>query len=385
MRELHALCLLDLGQYYYELRKYKEARNHYLKALEISALWEGEVGEALNALCHTRCNQCEVRQLAGRFNVQSSNPLEQRFETIEGLLSKYNDDHPWRGLYRQAKAHYCLESWKLTEVQNLLAPLKKESVISFEYYQCQMLLALAAHYSGDLHRTEITLSEAIVELDELRKKEELLKDEKLQTLLVNFYSRQADFYFFLRAGSLNESRDSLVKGCDQAELIGLDDKKNKYHYLYRRLKARLELLDILTSFEIGEKKGNLLLRDDTYNPLTEKDREVKLYKEVIYVFQKYPNDFKALHKVFYENYDGINVNSFQRDVRQLLLFLCEYLLNYINKNEFSEQNFQSERLHIQTIRTKLTEPWNKKDGVQSKIYLEELGESARNVYMLIHK
>ena len=405
-RGLVALCYSDMAETYMRHRLYSLSGKKF--AIATREL-RGDLAPLLNARVLTLSGEGIVRQTfsssGSRKNaIDNQNYNEVFFAPALACLDKVHaaNNHPLRALVEQRQAHYFLETWQLRKtdrtasnateirsefpsVQSLIDICDSCGVHSGnlhscqEYLRCQLLRALAAHFTGNNDTAENTLEKSIGQIKAAANTAEGKDADMWRTQLTNFLQRNADHHLFAY-GDLLQARKSFEESLVEANKAGHHEDSHPLHGYYLAQQARVAWLAAVANDTDGY--GNALSAFDggSSSDFNADKFEGKRYWLSLSVAQAF-NDPDRIHRqlvnVIRNGRELYVRESLSRDDRQLLLFVCKYL----ELEHQDEPLAESDISFVNDACKDFAEPWKKFPSYLKLIELstEKLrGEFIRN-------
>ncbi|MEO0447187.1 MAG: hypothetical protein AAF191_14025, partial [Verrucomicrobiota bacterium] len=301
---------------------------------------------------------------------------------------KIKTDHLFRAMLNQKWAYYDLEKWDLTKTAEkakeaadareklpLIAGLRSETIIApeeawnendrnscLDYFRCLLLQALAEYYAGNAGDALRTFQEVNSLAKEAEDQNFLDAKAEWQKTLHNTLQRSADYYFFLLGGKEHRALKTLEDCLVYAHGAGHDQPSNNLYFYYLLTKCRSALVKAV----MGNLSEARLELEEIRAAETTSERHL-LFLEVAEAFAVPKERESLLTEIVLKNLDRAKYKTPDRDDRQLLLFLCEFLLL-----DFSNQQYET----IREAKELFAEPWLPGGNVGTPAFLSLLQSSA---------
>ncbi|MEM1294233.1 MAG: hypothetical protein AAGH89_02640 [Verrucomicrobiota bacterium] len=277
------------------------------------------------------------------------------FPAVQLAGSPDPNDHLFAAVINQHRAHFYLEFWQLgkserqaesaattrlhtinqviadgkdPETNQLPGPTDESEVyldVCRQFIRCNLLKALAAHFSGNAHNAELALKSSIAKASNPEDWEYFADATQWESFLPNFHQRFADYHIFV-SGDLQEAKKQLRGFLDLAEKNRWSEETDPRYKIYLSQKYReawvegmlgnhSESLNILEGIQIQEDKAPLELT----------------------VARAFANEDaqQALESIILGKSADQNV-VIPRDERQLLLLICEYVRESVSSPKRKE-------------------------------------------------
>jgi len=407
LQGLHYLVRADRAQLEFDIKHYLRGAAKFdyvidaLEELHESTGTNG--GELLRAYLMALCGESYVRLRFEKIDRDQSGAQyaeQQAAQYFDEALRILNDDlgvdrdqHPYLAMVYQRKAHMDLEKWalagtaryaqeavrtrsELRERENADASadspgaLRNRVSARKEYYRCRLLLALADHFSGNAGNAQRILDDLVADAEFAAANDILEGRREWQSILVNTRLRRADFYIFLATGKLEQAEAELQACLHDAEGAGFDQPESPYFDFYLLVNARMAWVAAIQGDEAQYERRMQLLESVEREP----GRHSLAYR-VATAFRDLDRVDQAFAQLVSE-YAG--KPQLTRDDRQVLLFLCAYLLLEADRE-------RAETEAILAARQSFAEPWMDSRKVGSDAYLISLHNSAREVRDLVDR
>lgn len=356
---LLGLCYSDAARLHYE------RRNEFLDAIQKLTQAETNLHSVSDSLLHvyvlallgeSMVRQSTMTQVADRS--ASGNYDEERIEEVfQRATNRLNDcfpamqlagspnprDHLYAAVINQHRAHFYLEFWKLgkSERQAELAADTRQKTIDKviangkatdeqfpqpsdqseiyldacrQYIRCNLLKALAAHFSGNAHNAELALKSSIAKASNPEDWEYFADATQWESFLPNFRQRFADYHIFV-SGNLEAAKSELEGYLESAEKMKWSEETDPRYNIYLSQKYRTAWVEAM----LGNQAESLQILSEIQIP----EDKAPLELTVARAFSN-ENAQEALAAIILsKSADKETVIS--RDDRQLLLLICEYV------------------------------------------------------------
>tara|TARA_R110002096_G_scaffold16106_13_gene55037 strand:+ start:2583 stop:6164 length:3582 start_codon:yes stop_codon:yes gene_type:complete len=404
---LRGLCYSDWARLYYYRRKFDVCLDPLFSAVE--ALDYVREFRFLHAYVLAFRGECKTRSKfdsnASENSLVDKDPnsavddfdsamslLRQCFEAVsfqelivERDVTLSAGNHLLAAVINQFKAHYYLENWELrkseemsansirirelidtvAQLSNLNADPDSEREnegegiyleVCQEYIRCHLLQALAAHYSGNAYNADRALTKAI-HMSTNAQEKRYLGSVAWRESLPNFHERRADYHLFI-SGDLKRASIELEAAISNAEFLGWDQENHPMNRFYLGYQYRLLWTAEMMSKRELDPRGMVA------------DMPNSLYFQTASAFSKPGGEIQSLFRIIEarEEFETIT-----RDDRQVLLFICEYLL--LDSVAIGE----AQAATVNGVYERLAEPWKKGGPIDSVAYLDDIRNRAASL------
>tara|TARA_R110002096_G_scaffold173997_4_gene349592 strand:- start:30695 stop:34300 length:3606 start_codon:yes stop_codon:yes gene_type:complete len=368
---LLGLCYSDAARLHYE------RRNEFLDVIQKLTQAETNLHSVTDSLLHvyvlallgeSMVRQSTMTQASDRSGVGNydEDRIEEVFNRAMGRLgdcfpaiqlagSPSPDDHLYAAVINQHRAHFYLEFWKLgkserqaelaaatrqktidrviaegkdPETNSLPGPTEESEIyldVCRQYIRCNLLKALAAHFSGNAHNAELALEKSIEKASNPEDWEYFAEASQWESFLPNFRQRFADYHIFV-SGNLEAAKLELDGYLESAEKMKWNEPTDPRHNIYLSQTYRAAWIEAML--------GNPELCAEMLKEIQIPQDKAPLELTVARAFSD-GNVKEALRAIVVgQSQDTETVIS--RDDRQLLLLICEYVRKGIQSPDREE-------------------------------------------------
>ncbi len=326
---LKALAIADSARVNHMLREYREAGREYTSARR--TVPDIDLSPALAIFCYGMEAEANLYDPS-----KPSGSIPGLFEEArEQFGDQFAANHPMWALLLSREALYYLETWqfqqaveKSEEAYRMFAPLSRRQQAATLYFRSRQFAAMAHHFLGDMDKAESEFKALLQFIDDLLASSEFAEQEKPQwsSLKPNLLGRLADVQLFGK-GQAAVAAGTWDKATDEARSFAGGPKAP---YL-----ARLQFKRSIAYSLAGKTEDAQSARAQAVAvaaEVREEDVEVfRVFDDISAAFLLPADEqIPALMKVVDDSAETARTTSTpgrtNRDDRQVLLFVCDYIL-----------------------------------------------------------